>query len=343
MTVENKAQMYDIPNTSKHNQRSYRNVLNQFKKITSSFANFKLFFLGFLAIEIIFFMICISNYVETTMLAVILGGILLTCSTYFILLFYFQAKKPEQLLLLKEKFIDSSRRTISLPKGEVEHHLSVSQVILKLVSYLNDYEYNYFLSLQKIKILSGFFRKLSSFFHYGDVVYFKEMLIHASICEHIEQIRYTPTDLEVHASLANSYVILARFYLEIIEAKILKKFVIAKMKKKFDTASSRSIEELKILNDYAPNDPWVHSQLAQSYSYLQMKEDQIREYETILQLSPNDYEVLYQLGILYFEINHNSKGLRVYEELKKVSSKKAENLLKYYGTSQSIELLQETL
>jgi len=96
--------------------------------------------------------------------------------------------------------------------------------------------------------------------------------------------------------------------------------------------AERAIEEFKVLNDYAPNDPWVHAQLAYSYHDLQMPKEEIKEYETILKLNPGDRDTLYKLGLLYFQEGMNAQGLRIYEELKRSHYKKAESLMENYGS-----------
>jgi tetratricopeptide (TPR) repeat protein len=101
---------------------------------------------------------------------------------------------------------------------------------------------------------------------------------------------------------------------------------------KFRFTAERAIEEFKILSEYAPDDPWVHIQLAYSYHDLQMPLEEIKEYETIKRLQPDDLDNLFKLGILYFQQGWNAKGLRVYEELKKAHYAKAEALIKFYGS-----------
>jgi tetratricopeptide (TPR) repeat protein len=107
---------------------------------------------------------------------------------------------------------------------------------------------------------------------------------------------------------------------------------IAEMDRKFRDAAECAMEEFKILNDYAPHDPWVHAQLAYSYHDLQMYQEEIAEYEIIFKLCPDDKETMFKLGMLYFQQGLNAKGLRIYEELKRSHYKKAENLIKYYGS-----------
>ena len=166
----------------------------------------------------------------------------------------------------------------------------------------------------------------------------KELLLQNCIDEHILLVRAGPTNLEAHAGLANAYVMLSGLFVDprtidgldddrwIPPNKYNKHF-----SQKFRAIAGRAIEEFKILNDYAPDDPWVHAQLAYSYHDLQMPEEEIKEYETILQLCPDDKETLYKLGKLYFEQGHNAKGLEIYEALKRSNYKKAESLIHFYG------------
>jgi len=72
-------------------------------------------------------------------------------------------------------------------------------------------------------------------------------------------------------------------------------------------------------------------QLAYSYRDLGMPTQEIDEYETILKLCPHDKETLFKLGVLYFSQGLNSKGLRVYEELRHSHFKKARLLIGHYG------------
>jgi hypothetical protein len=103
------------------------------------------------------------------------------------------------------------------------------------------------------------------------------------------------------------------------------------LKKKFRETAGKAIEELKILSEFAPDDPWVHSQLAYSYHDLQMPVQEIREYETICRLAPQDKDALLKLGTLYFQLGENALGLKVFEELRRSHYKKAEQLIESYG------------
>ena len=108
------------------------------------------------------------------------------------------------------------------------------------------------------------------------------------------------------------------------------KFVCS-MEHKFRETAQRAIEEFNILKDYAPNDPWVHEQLALSYRDLNMPEKELQEYEIVVALRPEDQEVLFKIGQLYFQLGQNAKGLQSYEKLRQLNYLRAEQLIRLYG------------
>jgi tetratricopeptide (TPR) repeat protein len=169
----------------------------------------------------------------------------------------------------------------------------------------------------------------------------QEILLQSSIEEHIQLVQCEPTSLDIHAALANAYVTLSSIYLDPRKTENYdsdrwipsKKYSLAS-EKKFREIAEKAIEEFKILNEYAPNDPWVHMQLAYSYHDLQMPVEETAEYEITLKLRPDDKETLFKLGCLYFTQGRNADGLKVYERLKNANFKRAEQLITYYGTNE---------
>ena len=95
-------------------------------------------------------------------------------------------------------------------------------------------------------------------------------------------------------------------------------------------AAKKAIEELNILNELAPDDPWVHAMLAACFNTLEEVQDEIREYEILRNLRPQDKEILYKLGVLYFSRGENAKGLKLFKELKTIDMVWAKNLLSHY-------------
>ncbi|HSX25519.1 MAG TPA: hypothetical protein VLE89_00755 [Chlamydiales bacterium] len=308
----------------------YRSILRDFRRVTHSFVSFNLLFSVLFAVELTVFFLFLPIFSRSAVLAFALGGLFLTFFSYFVLLFYFQARKPEQLIHLRDQFVRSCRQLLPLPPGEAQHHLSLAEALSKLAAYLHDFEWNFYKTPRFLHSFSRLISRFSAYCYWEDVFKMKLLLLHAAVEEHLKQIRSTPTDLEVHASLANSYVSLSKIYA--LPRREPGPKTKALFEEKFRTAAQLAIEEFRILSQYAPNDPWVHEQLAVGYRDLGLPEEEIREVETLLKLRPQDKEILFRLGMLYFEQGQNAKGLQVYEELKQANFKKAEDLIAVYGT-----------
>lgn len=297
----------------------YRDVLKKFRKISRTSLHFHLLFVGLFFAEI-----TASFFAQTIYLAIFASIFFATCFSYFVLLFYYQARKPEQLKALKDEFLNSCRMSLN------HQHLSIAESLIRFSSYLEDFEWEFY------KVSSPILSRFSAYFYWEDVFKMKQMLLLAAIDEHIQQIRLTPTDIEVHASLGGTYVALSKLYRQPIQnpnhprIATLKKLQ-AQYEERQKSYSRLAIEEFKIISHYASNDPWIHEQIALGYKDLNLPVEETKELETLLKLRPQDKEILYRLGTLYFSLGQNAKGLSVFEELKKTNYKKAEELISSYG------------
>ncbi|NGX33869.1 MAG: hypothetical protein K1060chlam1_00211 [Candidatus Anoxychlamydiales bacterium] len=316
--------------------KNYNETTKQLKKIVKSFFIFNLSFFSLFFVEAILFALLFSVFSSSVILALLLASMFLTSFTYLVLLFYFQSKKPEQLTALKDNFIKVCKRALSIPIGSAEHHLTIALAALKLTDNLNKNEH-------KLLKFPFFFKRLESFLVKEDVFKFKESLLTHAIFEHLNQLKITPTDLEVHTSLTNIYTSLSSLYKEAKDKIFFSKNQKDHLNQKYLSCIKTATEEFKILNDYAPNDPWIHLQLAKNYNRLSLKIDELKEYEIVYKLCPKDNNILFKLGCLYFETKLNAKGLRVYEELKMRAFKDADKLLDLYGVYKSFEILQKSL
>ncbi|MES2273390.1 MAG: hypothetical protein V4487_04295 [Chlamydiota bacterium] len=315
----------------------YRAILRDFRRVIHSFVSFNILFLALFGTELVLFFLFLPFLSKSAVLAFALGGLFLTCFSYVILLFYFQAKKPEQLLDLRDQFLLSCRQLLPAAPGEVQHHLSLAEALSKLSQYLHNFEWNFYKIPKFLLPFSGIISRISAFCYWEDVFKMKLLLMQSAIDEHLKQIRSTPTDLEVHASLANTYVALSKIYSAPLEKGTSSfKKIQPYFEEKFQTSARLAIEEFRILSHYAPNDPWVHEQLAIGYRDLGMPEEEVKEVETLLKLRSQDKEILFRLGALYFKQGQNAKGLQAYEELKRANYKKAEDLIAIYGTFQGL-------
>lgn len=294
--------------------------LKQFKKIIRSYIFFHLFFLGLLAAEVTAFFVFLTLLFQTSLIAFSLAAILLTGFAYLILLFYFQTKKPEQFLELRNYFMLLCKK--GLPKSllQSEYHLSLANAAYRFAAHLSKQEPNLYQFKPAAISVNHLMRKFTNICHRKDIQRMKEVLFIVSINEHIQLIKNSPTNVEAHASLANTYVALSRLYLN-------------QESDKFKAAAKKAIQEFKIIDHYSPKDPWVHAQLASCYHDLKMFDDEIKEYELILDLCPEDKQILFRLGILYFQQGENAKGLQIYEKLQEMQFSRADELIDFYDAN----------
>jgi tetratricopeptide (TPR) repeat protein len=311
----------------------------QIEKVIKGHILFHAFFLLATVLEVFLLMTFFAFLIKSSLFAFSLAFIFLTIFTYFILRIYFQTKKPEQLADLKDRYLKACKHLVGYKEGVPEHHVALANACCKFASFLDGKEYTYYKPPAFLQSLAPTLERFSCQIHWEDFHLMKELLLNNTIEEYLRLVRFEPTNLEVHAALANAYVMLSGLYTGtnqvdgetsdrwIPPQKTSEVFAI-----QFRKTAERAIEEFKILNDYAPDDPWIHEQLAYSYHDLRMPQEEIREYEAILKLCPNDLDTLFKLGALYFHQGSNAQGLRVYEELKRANYKKAEYLIEYYGS-----------
>ncbi|CRX37485.1 tetratricopeptide repeat protein [Estrella lausannensis] len=320
-----------------------QSLVPRLDRVVNSYVRFNLFFLLLLSTEVSLLLGFFGFLLQSSLVAIALSLIFLTVFSYFILKTYLIAKKPEQFDDFVERFARGAESLIKYREGIPEHHYALATAFSKMAAALNRREYAFFKPPMIFSAFSPTCEKISCNLFWQDFHQMKEMLLKRSIEEHLKLIRCEPTNLEVHASLASAYINLSNLYHDPRESEgydseiwiPANKYTPA-LKEKFSLIAKRAIEEFKILESYAPNDTWVHSQLAYSYHDLNMPLEEIGEWEAIIRLRPDDKESLFKLGKLYFSQGMNGKGLRIYEELRASNYTKAEELIKYYGSWNSI-------
>lgn len=324
--------------------------LCKFRSLTRFYALFHIAFLSVGFLQVLSMLLFFSFLTKSTWSALAIAALFLTAFSYFVLHFYFQAKKPQQFLELRYDFNEKITSDLSKERGATQYHLSLSHAFIQLSELLNDKEATYYPLPKNFKTLSPLLEKFSIWVHWKDVNKMKELLLLSAINETVALVKLTPTDLQAHANLASAYLTLSRIYMDPRKANpnspllwVSPEYTSKQMQEKFHAASDRAIEELKILNDYAPTDPWIHAQLAQIYHDKDLAELEMKEYETLLKIRCSDVEVLFRLGVLYFEQGHNSLGLKVYEQLKGSKEAMAEELIGHYDSFQFHELTIESL
>ncbi len=313
-------------------------ILDRLIRITKSYVVFNMSFLVLGITECILFLLCFNLLTRSSILSFTLAIMLLTIFSYCILRIYLKAQKPEQLQCLCTDYFIYIKKLLSFQNQNFDHHISIANTACRFAHQLHDLEYTFYKPPDWLTVLSPTMEKFSCWWHFKDLYLVKEVLLQQAIEEHITLIKLEPTNLQLHATLANTYVLLSEIYANPLKGDDFDEerwYPLARLSEnmhyKFRQTAQRAIEEFKILNHYAPDDPWVHAQLAYSYHDLQMPKEEIAEYEIILTLRPKDEDNLYKLGLLYFEQGLNAKGLKIYEHLIHMNPEKADNLISYYG------------
>jgi len=312
-------------------------ALSSFDRIIRKYFAFHFTYLVLFFFELALFFYFFALLSQTALISVALSLFFLTLFSYFIFRAYWQTTKAQQLLEIKNEFADNIKNLLEYQEDIPECHIGMANALCKLSESLIGREYTYYSPHRWLSFSSGFLEKLGCWGHWKDCHQLKEITLAAAVEEQIKHVKCEPTNPDSHTSLANTYILLTGLYSlshsheEDDGLWGPSKKDRDQMNQKFRVASERAIEELKILSNFAPNDPWIHEQLAYSYRDLQMPAEEILEYELILRLMPNNIEIMYKLGVLYFEQGHNALGLHLYEQLRHHHYKKALALIKHYG------------
>ena len=314
-------------------------ALKHFKKVIRSYVLFHTVFAFLFLLELSIFFAFLRSTESKPLIAIILATTVLTIFSYFVLLFYFQAKKPEQFHQLKSWYMLMCKKSIPEEVAPALYHLSMANAAYRFSNYLREKDFHCYAINSPFQLLNQLFRKISYFLHHKDMLMMKELLLLIAIEEHVTLMKYSPTDLEIHASLANAYISLAHLYRFPGNEQQLPIDSLSELQQhKYHMAMDQAIEEFKIIDDYAPDDPWVHAQLASCYHDLGMYEEEINHYENILSAGQTDSEILFRLGKLYFQQGHTSKGLKIFEKLKEIKPEKSEELLDNYSFPDFLKL-----
>lgn len=318
------------------------------RRVLKQYDLFHFSFLILTAFEVFCCLIFFNLMTQSHLVAITLSVFLMTLFSYFTLKIYLGSKKPQQLLLLCQETLEELKQKSEPMQDEFEKQLFIASSLTRLANALKDCEYHFYQTPRGLHALRHSFEKLSCWLHWKDFHLIKEWLYFHTIEIYILLIKEQPDHLQLHMALANTYVMFSAIFSSpknedfkeqarwVPASKLSSEFGA-----KFLLCAKRAIEEFKILNDYNPNDPWVHNQLAYSYHDLQMPEEEIKAYEKIIELSPLDYDSFYKLGTLYFQQGFIAKGLKIYEHLKHEHPSKAASLIKHYGNfSEGFSFLQ---
>jgi tetratricopeptide (TPR) repeat protein len=319
-------------------ENAFQEGYNSFKSCIRFYGLFHVSFISFSCMQLLSFLLFFSYFSKSLMAAFGLALFFLTLFSYFVLLFFFQAKKPQQLLTIRARFCETSQSLLHLSKEDPQALLTVSRALEEFALFLSKKEPSFYASSFTLKAFLPLALKFKIWLHWKDFLQMKQLFFQQSIEIIISLIKKAPTDLELHACLAESYTKLCKLYvhpqkmqMESVLPWISPEYSSSFMHEPFLLYSGKAIEEFKILEDLAPKDPWVLAHLAEIYRLQERAEEEIRHCEELLKLTPDNGELLFQLGVLYFKEGYSAKGLKMYELLQNDSSEKAGKLIQYYN------------
>ncbi len=293
-------------------------------------------FIALASIELLFFFSSLLRSPLHREAPFLLALFFATLFCYLVLRLYFATKKEQQLIELALEFLEDAKRRMHFQEGNLEHHLIAASLAKRAALWLEDREYTLYDAPRFLSEQKELFENVSAFLAWKSCLNLREQLLHLAIGEHIKAVKIAPTSIECHILLASAYVMLSGLYSP--QTKEVEGRWIARMRfgqqslEKFKEITKFAIEEFTILETYAPQDPWIHHQLATHYHSLGLIDEEIAEYELLQNLQPGDSEILMKLGILYFRQNKNAKALGIHEKLRQIDSSKAQGLIDLYSS-----------
>lgn len=303
--------------------------IRSFDRKIRSFVRLNGLFMTAFVAECVLFAVFLPFFLKSAFLAIIIAVFFLTIFSYFILKQYRESQKLSYFEALLDNFLMSHEDQLAKSSSK---EVETAKMCTRIAHKLYQREYKYYSPPRILRFLSPVLERLSAWMHWHDVHQMRELLLDRAVEEHIQLVRKQPTNPDVHALLANAYVMLSGLYVNTENERWVPEQKYGEnMQILFQEAAKNAVEEFKILKVYAPNDPWIYMQLAYSYRDLKMPEDEKDAYESILSLRPQDHETRFNLGMLYFRRGENARGLKEFEELKKAHYSKADELLCIYG------------
>lgn len=313
--------------------------VSYFDRFLRRYVFFTLVFVFFIAAELISIIVFFPFLMKSSLLAFGFALLFFTVFSFWIFRMHHQTSRDYNFNEFKNQVLKSFKNSIQFREGVPQDHLALAAFCQKLSDSMVSKELHLYKSAFLGKPFKSFLTQFSCWWHWDDVFQMRALLLKESVKEHIRVIKFAPTSFEVHTALANAYILLAALYgstKQTLRSNLYDWMIsgttLQKMDQQFVETSKKAIEEFKILKDFSPNDPWVHLQLAYSYQDLKMVPEEISEYEIVLKMTPDDADLLFRLGSLYFKRGENGKGLKIYEDLKKLNAKKSELLISLYGS-----------
>ncbi|NBO24413.1 MAG: hypothetical protein EBU93_04160 [Chlamydiae bacterium] len=190
------------------------------------------------------------------------------------------------------------------------------------------------------KLSSNFFDKLKMGAYYKFYLFTLNLLNQERLLQLLKLIERSPNDLRFHTEYTNALLdrieqnTLPEKYRGLFLSSHLKKLETDELKKRIKKLYLVTLEELKILNQLAPFDPWTHAKMAECYHGLGEHNQELQTVEILKKLRPQDKEIIFKLGELYFINKRYFEGIQIFEELLPLDRSLCEQLMAHYRLSQ---------
>ncbi len=328
-TSQEKVRLFDSPLMQERIKQLSSHAYRSFVALTQSTRNFNLSFLTLCTLELLGILL-LSYLSKPLFIAICLAGLCLTIFSYFLLSFYVDAKKQDQMAEIKRRYLNTCKE---LTVNEENESLTLASLLRHLADQIELKKW-LFASASFFVFLKPLIEKCIIWMHWKEIQQMKELLLLEAIEYHLDLVKSQPVDLEAHAVLSHTYLALAKIYRPAIDLSwVPAAYSSSEMLEKFNACTDRAIQEFKILDALAPNEPWVHTQLANIYHDLGMLDEEVLEHEALLKLSPDDRELQFRLGVLYFHQGEIAKALLLYEQLKNAHDRRAAELITFYDAA----------
>lgn len=318
------------PPTKSQNTAAYHRLshsaLSCFQHIVKRELLFHALFIGLAAISLVAFVFFFSFLSDSFLMGIFIACFFFAIVLYFVLKLYFQEQKPAELMQLRNEYLSQYK---TLGKNDPQ---TVSDAASTFAKLLDVTKLEYCALPKSLDFIKPSLEKLLFAYHWKDVHLFKELFLRSTVDQKVKQVILAPTDIAAHKELASSYMTLAAHFQMPLDRLNPASKTAQNFWERYQTFARLAIEELLIVKEYAPDDLWTSTKLAECYLSLGMLEQAISEYEAILEENRQNIDALYNLGSLYFKQGLHGKGLKIYEQLTAVAPSKAQELIAIYGS-----------
>lgn len=289
-------------------------VLIQLQRLIKNYRLLTLVFGVAFISEIILLIFFLPLLFKSALFAITLAALLITFFSFYTIKSYQASEKEEVLKDLVSKYVKGVLGLKGTSISLLEVKQQSAETLLWFAHHLPT------LKEEPPTWLPQFFHslwiKMNPYFDGGEKILFQRLIFERAVEEFSGLVRLSPCDPQAHANLADTYKCISHLYSH--DDPLYKEALL------------KSVEELKILSELAPQDTWAFEELAQAYSLLEDPVREIEALEKLREIDARNSEVLLRLGKLYFIQSQAAKGFKIYETLKVLDLAKSDLLMAHY-------------